>query len=128
GALIGDLVELLGGVDYTMFFRALAESLRREGDPARALFGDPSAYDAWRVRWHAAQAGDPDAMDRVNPVYVPRNHLVEDALTAATAGDLAPVRRLVEALSCPFEARPGFEAYAEPAPPAFGPYRTFCGT
>jgi uncharacterized protein YdiU (UPF0061 family) len=125
--LAGDLIEILGGVDYTTFFRALAESLRREGDPARALFDDPTAYDGWRERWLAAQP-DPDAMDRVNPLYIPRNHLVEDALAAATAGDLEPLHRLVEVLVRPFEERPGLEAYAEPAPPAFGHYQTFCGT
>jgi uncharacterized protein YdiU (UPF0061 family) len=67
-------------------------------------------------------------MDRVNPIYIPRNHQVEDALTAATAGDLEPFRRLVDVLAQPFDERPGLEDYATPAPPSFGPYRTFCGT
>ena len=52
-------------------------------------------------------------MDRVNPLYIPRNHLVEEALTAATAGDLepfaAPGRRPRAARS---SERPGLEAYA----------------
>ncbi|WP_028063743.1 protein adenylyltransferase SelO [Solirubrobacter soli] len=123
----GELIELLGGVDYTTFFRALATSLRRDGDPARALFDDPSAYDAWRERWLAAQP-DADAMDRVNPVYIPRNHLVEEALTAATNDDLAPLHRLMEVLTSPYDERAGFERYAEPAPSTFGPFQTFCGT
>ena len=67
-------------------------------------------------------------MDRVNPVYIPRNHLVEEALDAATAGDLDPVERLLDAVTRPFEERPGLERYAAPAPESFGPYRTFCGT
>jgi uncharacterized protein YdiU (UPF0061 family) len=53
---------------------------------------------------------------------------VEEALEAATDGDLAPFERLVEVVSNPFEARPGLEAYAAPAPESFGPYVTFCGT
>ena len=64
----------------------------------------------------------------MNPVYIPRNHLVEEALDAATNGDLAPFERLVDAVTSPYAERPGFERYAEPAPEAFGPYRTFCGT
>jgi uncharacterized protein YdiU (UPF0061 family) len=97
------------------------------------LFADPSPFDAWSARWLAALTGDPrstaDAMDRVNPVYIPRNHLVEDALAAATAGDLAPFHRLVSVLAAPFDERPGLETYAAPAPPEFGRgYRTFCGT
>jgi len=88
---------------------------------------DPSAYDAWRPRWLAA-GPDADAMDRVNPLYIPRNHLVEEALTAATAGDLDPYHRLVDAVSRPFDERPGLERYAEPAPDSFGAYVTYCGT
>jgi uncharacterized protein YdiU (UPF0061 family) len=68
-------------------------------------------------------------MDRVNPVYIPRNHLVEEALAAATAGDLAPFERLVEVVIAPFEERPGLERYAAGAPEDFGAtYQTFCGT
>jgi uncharacterized protein YdiU (UPF0061 family) len=68
-------------------------------------------------------------MDRVNPIYIPRNHLVEEALEAATDGDLAPFERLVDVLARPFDERPGLEAYAEPAPAAFAAeYCTFCGT
>jgi uncharacterized protein YdiU (UPF0061 family) len=67
-------------------------------------------------------------MDRINPVYVPRNHLVEEALAAATAGDLQPLGRLVDVLAQPFDERPGLERYAAPAPPSFAAYRTFCGT
>jgi uncharacterized protein YdiU (UPF0061 family) len=67
-------------------------------------------------------------MDRVNPVYVPRNHRVEEALAAATGGDLGPFERLLDVLAKPFDERPGLEDYASPAPSSFGAYRTFCGT
>jgi uncharacterized protein YdiU (UPF0061 family) len=67
-------------------------------------------------------------MDRVNPVYIPRNHLVEEALTAGTAGNLEPLGRLLEAVRRPYEERAGLEPYARPAPETFGAYRTFCGT
>jgi uncharacterized protein YdiU (UPF0061 family) len=67
-------------------------------------------------------------MDRVNPAYIPRNHRVEEALAAATAGDLAPFTRLVDAVSRPYEERPGLEDLAEPPPGSFGAYVTYCGT
>jgi uncharacterized protein YdiU (UPF0061 family) len=54
--------------------------------------------------------------------------LVEEALAAATNDDLGPLRQLVGVLAQPFDARPGLERFAAPAPAAFGPYRTFCGT
>jgi uncharacterized protein YdiU (UPF0061 family) len=67
-------------------------------------------------------------MGRVNPAYVPRNHIVEEALQAATGGDLGPLSRLLEVVTDPYNERPGVERYAEAAPESFGPYRTFCGT
>jgi uncharacterized protein YdiU (UPF0061 family) len=67
-------------------------------------------------------------MDRANPIYIPRNHLVEEALAAATGGDLDPLQRLLVAVTAPYDERPGFERHASPAPEDFGTYRTFCGT
>jgi uncharacterized protein YdiU (UPF0061 family) len=67
-------------------------------------------------------------MDQVNPVYIPRNHIVEEVLAAATEGDLEPLERLLDAVTAPFDERPGLERFAAPAPKEFGTYRTFCGT
>jgi uncharacterized protein YdiU (UPF0061 family) len=117
-SLIGDLLVLLhdNHADYTSFFRQLSQA-----------GSDPAGFADWIARWRAL---DPDAglMDRVNPIYIPRNHLVEEALTAATAGDLGPLQPLLAAVSAPYDERPGLERYASPAPEDFGTYRTFCGT
>ncbi len=137
GALIDDLLALLHAqrVDFTSFFRALSSSMRGEPTRARALFTEFSAYEKWSARWRAQLDGQAtvaqcvaEAMDAVNPVYVPRNHLVEDALAAASSGDLEPFRELLGVLARPFDERPGLETYAAPSPPGLGPYRTFCGT
>jgi len=137
GALIDDLLELLRAqrVDYTSCFRALSSAVRGDAGPARSLFAEPSAFDAWAQRWReqlSAQGADSEnvaeAMDRVNPVYIPRNHRVEEALAAATGGDMEPFHRLLDVVVKPFDERPGLEPYAGPAPPDFGEYRTFCGT
>jgi uncharacterized protein YdiU (UPF0061 family) len=114
-------------VDHTSFFRVLAAAARGDAEPARNLFLDLAAFDGWLQRWRAL-GPDADAMDRVNPVYIPRNHLVEEALAAATEGDLAPLDGLLDAMTTPFDERPGLERYATPAPKDFGEYRTFCGT
>jgi uncharacterized protein YdiU (UPF0061 family) len=114
-------------VDHTSFFRALGTAARGDAGPARNLVLDIVAFDGWLERWRAL-GPDADVMDRANPVYIPRNHLVEEALTAATEGDVAPLERLLEAVARPYEERPGLERYAEPAPQDFGVYRTFCGT
>jgi uncharacterized protein YdiU (UPF0061 family) len=131
-------------VDFTRFFRALS-GVMREGlapDPAgaasrlRELLDEPAAIDGWLARWvERAGAGAPgageraEAMDRVNPVYVPRNHLVEAALQAAEAhGEMGPVHTLLDVLRDPYRPRAGYEGFEDPAPDDFGPYVTYCGT
>ena len=128
-ALIAELLGLLRAdrVDHTLIYRALADAARGDAGPVRSHFVDMAAIDDWLTRWRGFDP-DPDAMDRVNPLYIPRNHLVEEALAAATDGDLAPLERLVDAVSAPYDERPGLERLAEPAPPEFGFYQTFCGT
>ena len=127
--LVDELLGLLQAdhVDLTSLFRALAGAARGDVDPARNLFLDLAGFDGWAERWRAL-GPDADGMDRVNPVYVPRNHLFEEALTAATDGDLDPLHRLLDAVRRPYDERPGLERYAAPAPQDFGAYRTFCGT
>jgi uncharacterized protein YdiU (UPF0061 family) len=129
-ALVADLVTLMrdNHVDHTSFFRGLSAAARGDAEAARGLVLDLAAYDAWAERW-LALAPDAAAMDRVNPAYVPRNHLVEEALAAGTDGDLAPLQELLDVLSAPYDVRPGLERFAEPAPESFGSgYQTFCGT
>ncbi len=128
--LVDDLLDLLqaGHVDWTSFFRRLAGAARGDAEPARLLVLDLAGFDGWLQRWRAL-GPDGDAMDRVNPVYIPRNHLVEEALDAATAGDLTLLEELLEVLGSPFDDRPDHERYADPAPQDFGAtFRTFCGT
>ncbi|SDQ95483.1 YdiU family protein [Microbacterium sp. cf332] len=129
-ALAGDFHEMLGRAraDYTSTFRALSDAARGDDSGVEAALGGDPALAGWLDRWRAL-GPDPGAMDAANPIYVPRNHLVEEALAAATAGDLEPLGWLTTVLSTPFTARAGAERYAQPAGPDFAAgYRTFCGT
>jgi len=128
--LIPDLLEQLeqSRVDHTAFYRNLAGAARGDGEPVRGEFVDLAAFDRWLDRWRAL-GPDADAMNRVNPIYIPRNHLVEEALTAATGGDLGPVERLLEAVRSPFDERPELQRYAQPGQKEFSAsFKTFCGT
>src|SRR5699024_6974567 len=116
-ALVADLLMQLQrhGADFTSTFRALSTWLRGAGDAPE--------LDGWTQRWRDRALADgrdaetvAAAMDAINPLYIPRNHLVEEALAAATAGDLAPFRQLVDVVTHPFDARPGLERYAEASP------------
>ena len=127
--LVDQLLTLLqdGQVDYTSFFRSLGLAARGQAGAARNMFPDPAQFDAWAVRWRAL-GPTPRRWAESTPPTFPRNHLVEEALAAATAGDMAPLHRLLAAVTAPYDERPGLERYAVGAPDTFGPYRTFCGT
>ena len=131
-AFFEDTLSLLHAqrVDYTNFFRALPDAALGDARRAHALFTDASAFDAWADRWRPLTSSEAlGAMNAVNPAYIPRNHLVEEALTAAMNDDLLPLGRLMEVLARPFEERSDRALYAEPAPDRFtGVYQTFCGT
>ena len=143
-ALIDDWLRLLhaGRVDFTLAWRRLADAAGGSEAPLRAQFADAHGLDAWLGRWRARCASESgaavpgaareraDAMRRVNPIVIARNHRVEEALAAASdRGDLAPFRRLLDALGRPYDETDELAAYAEPAPAAMTAcYRTFCGT
>jgi uncharacterized protein YdiU (UPF0061 family) len=120
-------------VDHTLAFRYLADAVLGGEEPIRALFADPSAYDLWSEHWRARLVRDAmapseraQAMRRVNPAFIPRNHRVEEALSAAVErGDYAPFETLLDILSRPFDDQPEFAAFAEPPPGGYGHYRTF---
>jgi uncharacterized protein YdiU (UPF0061 family) len=128
-SIVDDLLTLLREerIDWTSVFRVLARVARGDASALAAVASTPKHFAGWVERWMAL-VPDADVMDRVNPLYIPRNHLVEDALTQATVGDLAPYHRLLNAVTRPFDERPGFETYAAPAPPGYGAHVTYCGT
>jgi serine/tyrosine/threonine adenylyltransferase len=132
-ATIADLLALMQTqrVDYTAGLRSLSSAVLGNFDPARALFTDSAAFDAWAQRWSATLGDDRTAiaaaMDRINPVYIPRNHIVEEVLTAASWGDVASFETFLDVLVHPYDERDGLERFARPAD-ATDTYRTFCGT
>ena len=136
--LINDLLKVMqdGGADFTLVFRRLSQALRGNRKAVRNLFENPDDFDAWEPQWRKRLEKDGvsaetrvRAMDKVNPVYIPRNHKVEEALAAAVnEGNMTPFSDLLAVLNHPFDEVAGKEAYAEPAPPTNRPYRTFCGT
>lgn len=119
-ALIDDFLALMPGQDWTQSFQRLGRDEALEG----------AGHGAWMARWRALRHPDFAArMAAANPVYIPRNFLVEQALAAAEAGDMQPYEALLAVVTAPYGARPGLEAYAQPAPPPFAAnFRTFCGT
>jgi len=139
-ALVQDLLDAMTSnqADFTLTFRRLGEAaLGPDNDePVRGLFIDPTGFDEWAARWRqrtALESQSPqqrrDAMHRVNPAFIPRNHRVEAVIQAAMNNDdYAPFEELLAVLSKPFEEQPSFAAYAEPPEVDQRVTQTFCGT
>ncbi|EHP93707.1 protein adenylyltransferase SelO [Methylorubrum extorquens] len=145
-ALAGDLLKTMAEneADFTLTFRRLGEAVPGpdgEPDPAaveavRSLFIDPTAYDRWAEGWRRRlkdEAGDAAArrqmMRAANPAFIPRNHRVEEMITAAVERqDFAPFETLLTVLARPYDDQPDFAHYAEPPEGGGRGYRTFCGT
>lgn len=130
--LIADLLDWMTEteLDYTNTFRALAKADLLL-DPAYAT----DKFKHWHARWRSrlAQQGDADEvvrarMDQVNPAYIPRNYLVENALAQAERDlDMTQFHGLLEVLRRPYEEQDGKAAYSNPGEHNPG-YMTFCGT
>jgi uncharacterized protein YdiU (UPF0061 family) len=133
--LFGDLLGLMSDTqaDFTTTFAGLA-AIAESGAPPVEDAADGRFRD-WCARWLGRLAREPGGttsavavMRGANPVVIPRNHRVEEALAAAAAGDLTVVERLVSVLRDPFVETSTNEPYRGGPPPGCGPYRTFCGT
>jgi uncharacterized protein YdiU (UPF0061 family) len=114
-------------MDFTNTFHEL-------GDEAAVM--DPPFQDAVFAQWHEAwqqrlsrQTESPAKIMRTtNPAVIPRNHMVEEALTAASEeGDMEKFHALLHAVTRPFAASLD-KNFMRPAPDGSPPYQTFCGT
>ncbi|WP_136637528.1 protein adenylyltransferase SelO [Pseudooceanicola onchidii] len=125
-ALIDDLLALMaaGRSDFTNTFRALPSN------DAKDHVADRDAFLDWADRWHARLESEPDAaalMARTNPAVIPRNHRIEQMITAAVAGDMAPFQTLMTALATPYQY-PVDQSLTRPPSQDEVVTATFCGT
>jgi uncharacterized protein YdiU (UPF0061 family) len=126
--LIGDWLKYLqdNALDYTLSFRELATRIDAS-DPAR--FGDFEYR--WRQRVDNQATGPAEVsalMNSVNPLFIPRNHRIEQAIQEAVAGDLTVFKDLNVVLARPFVEQPEYAQYAEAPKPNERVTQTFCGT
>jgi uncharacterized protein YdiU (UPF0061 family) len=130
--LIKDLLDWMHSQkhDFTNTFLTLSNTSSLETPP----FHDPE-FASWHQRWKSRLLSQPNTpsetiarMRAHNPTVIPRNHLVEEALTAASEhNDLTPFRQLLSIITHPF-ATEAPEKFTSPLPPGSPPYQTFCGT
>ena len=132
GALVNDLLAWMHkrSADFTNTFAALTRDVLGSGTGA-----DDAELQAWLVRLTTRRSRQPQPaaacallMRQHNPAFIPRNHMVEAALTSATAhDDLSLTQQLLDVMSRPYDYDRDAPMFSEPGPGDRG-YRTFCGT
>lgn len=135
--LVQDMLTLMhdSEADFTLTFRRLTD-LATGSDSHGELFEFGKAFDPWLQRWRLrfeSESTPADIRSRTmlaaNPVYIPRNHLVEEAIVAATEdSNLEPFHSLVDLFADPFSYAPEMARYATPPRPEQMVEKTFCGT
>ena len=130
--LVTDLLDWMhsNGADYTNTFRDLG----RQVLPENQLY-QSETFETWHRRWQERLGGEGRSLDSslslmrsVNPVVIPRNHKVEEALQAGEEGNLNPFRNLLKALESPYEEADHLAPYQVPPKPSEKVHQTFCGT
>jgi uncharacterized protein YdiU (UPF0061 family) len=140
-ALSQDLLTLMAedNADFTLTFRYLAEACADKpaaNQSIEALYSPSPALLQWMERWrerlalnHREATQSQALMYKQNPVFIPRNHLVEELIQAALREqDLAPFHQLVDVLGRPFDYDDTLARYATPPQPDQVVGQTFCGT
>ena len=122
-------------VDFTLFFRALAKSLKYGIDVVSQLFMDSILFNDWYALWlerinkeSLTIEQHSELMNRVNPLYIPRNHLVDEMIVAAEAGSFKEFEALMSVLANPYDSKSGLEKYARAPDNGNNTYTTYCGT
>ena len=127
-------------IDYTLFFSHLTRVVAgHHTSHVTELFPQASApqeeVKSWILRWQQRLSREPSAdsnrsrlMRKANPVFIPRNHRIEEVIEAATQGDMDPFHRLHSVLSRPYEEQAHATDLATPPGEEQWQYRTFCGT
>lgn len=137
GQLVQDLLSIMqeAEADFTLVFRSLADAVEGRDERFLAQFVEPVQAAEWLSLWRERLALEPqtdngraDAMRAVNPAIIPRNHRIQEAISAANYGDFSFFERLLEALEKPYEERAEFADYMTPPTPDERVTRTFCGT
>ncbi|MCP5418114.1 MAG: YdiU family protein [Chromatiaceae bacterium] len=139
--LIQELLSLMAqeATDFTLTFRRLAELAGGKEEVksnVSELFQLPASFDPWLKRWYQRLAEEPQDSEQrqaemlaSNPLFIPRNHLVEEAIAAAVSQqNFGPFHTLVEVLADPYTYRPRLKHFAAPPRPDQRVRFTFCGT
>ena len=134
--LIKDYLKILdsNSIDFTLSFRDLSKILKKTKSIEDSVFKNSDDFKKWTENWIIKIISEKTnlkditkKMDLTNPCYIPRNHIIEDALKNAINDDMTLIMEILQLYKNPFEENRDFEVFTKPSK-ANEPYVTFCGT
>ena len=137
--IIAGFLKLMAnaGADFTLAFRQLAHSGPKLENPEnlRLLFDNAHDLDDWLDAWRKRTSSEPKDSDEIrrtmlaaNPAFIPRNHRIEQLISAAVAGDFSLFESMSEVLASPYSDQPEFAEYMNAPEANELVTKTFCGT
>jgi len=123
--LVMDFLQYLEdeSLDFTLGFRNLTE----------LFYGNDSFYPkteklaSFLSRWKK-RVSQVDQLNSINPIYIPRNHLIQKAIDLSYMGDISFAKKLIEVLKDPFTAKEEYSEFSLPPKEHERVIQTFCGT
>ena len=118
-----------GSIDFTLSFRDLSKIVNENLLPKNSIFAKSKGFNDWYLKWKKEinQNEISDEMNLNNPCYIPRNHLIEDALIKAIEGDMSEINFMINLFESPYIERNTPQKYLMPSNSG-EQYVTFCGT
>ena len=116
-------------IDFTLSFRNLSKIVNKSMRVEDSVFRDSKNFEKWFKAWKK-EINIKDIfqeMNLKNPCYIPRNHLIENALKHAVNGDMAEINLMTKLLQEPFIEKDNYEKYMMPST-SDERYVTYCGT
>ena len=129
--IIEDYLKILksNSIDFTKSFRDLSKIYLSVIDAKESVFINAKDFTKWYKRWnHRLDPKIIKKIDCINPSYIPRNHIIENALMHSINNDDSKIRELIKVISQPFEEVSGYEDFTSPSKINTGRYVTYCGT
>ena len=121
--------------DFTISFRDLSKVI--SGDPRSFLkqFRDKTAIEEWLRDWESVVKNENNDrnsiinnLNNINPLYIPRNHQIQEAIDKAYENDFSKMLEMIEVFKNPFEEKEKYSIYTKAPLEEQKVLRTFCGT
>ena len=129
--LIEDYLKILdsGSIDFTLSFRDLSKIVNASLRAKDSVFGENIKFNNWYLKWKKEinQKEILGEMDLINPCYIPRNHLIENALIKANEGEISEINFMINLFENPYLEKNISKMYLMPSS-SEEQYVTFCGT